>query len=140
VTAQLSAGIVLRRLGILVTPEEKSKPAVVRRANKLARQFAPLDETNDGLRTIHGDPELRISHTAFLPCEPLRKRGEISVEWALAEAKLLEAETLDEAIAWLAPNERMAVLLDSILLARLCALPARPPPSGGEKTDDASLR
>ncbi|MGP0060704.1 MAG: glucans biosynthesis glucosyltransferase MdoH [Beijerinckiaceae bacterium] len=131
-TAQLSFGIILRRAGFLLTPEEKSKPPVVRRANKLARQFAHLDETADGLKSIYAEPEFRTIHEAFLPLEPQRRRGEISVERALADAKLNEAQSIDEAIDWLRPNERMVVLLDPDLLARLVALPKCASPAVSE--------
>jgi membrane glycosyltransferase len=122
-TAQLSFGMFLQRAGLLVTPEEQSKPAVVCRANELAKELAKDDETADGLRHIYAEPEFRAFHQAFLPVEAARKRGEIPVERALAEAKLNEAQTIDEAIQWLKPNERMAVLLDPLLIARLAALP-----------------
>ena len=131
-TAQLSFGIFLRRAGLLVTPEERAKPPVVRRANKLSKEFAYLDET-DGLQRLCTDPEFRAVHKAFLPQE-MRRRGEISVEWALAEAKLNEAQTIDEAIEWLRPNERMMILQDAILLARFTALPRSQPPAATEIT------
>jgi membrane glycosyltransferase len=51
-------------------------------------------------------------------------RGEITPEWALAEAKLDDAETLDEVLNWFTPKERMAVLLDKVLIERLAKLPA----------------
>jgi membrane glycosyltransferase len=121
-TAQLSFGMFLQRAGLLVTPEEQSKPAVVCRANELAKDLAKDDETADGLRHIYAEPEFRALHQAFLPVEAARKRGEIPVERALAEAKLNEAQMIDEAIQWLKPNERMAVLLDPLLIARLAAL------------------
>jgi membrane glycosyltransferase len=55
----------------------------------------------------------------MLPAPAPRARGQIDPERALAEAKLAEAETLDEAAAWLKPKERMIVLHDRALLDRL---------------------
>jgi membrane glycosyltransferase len=136
-TAQLSFGIVLRRAGILVTPEEKSKPSVVRRANKLAKRLAPADEMSDGLKTVYAEPEFRAIHKAFLPHDLVRKRGEFPVERALAEAKLNEAQTIDEAVDWLRPNERMVVLLDADLLGRLVALPQQASSAGSEHATQA---
>jgi membrane glycosyltransferase len=136
-TAQLSFGIVLRRAGVLVTPEEKSKPSVVRRANKLAKKFAHADELSDGLKTIYAEPEFRAIHTSFLPHDLVRKRGEFPVERALAEAKLNEAQTIDEAVDWLRPNERMVVLLDADLLGRLVALPKQASSAGSESSTQA---
>jgi membrane glycosyltransferase len=35
----------------------------------------------------------------------------------MAEAKIIDAETLDEALAWLKPRERMVMLNDRALLS-----------------------
>lgn len=63
-------------------------------------------------------------HEAFLPPEPRRVRGDIDPARAVAEAKLNDAETLDDAVRWLAPKERMVLLHDRALLAMLIRLPA----------------
>jgi membrane glycosyltransferase len=65
----------------------------------------------------------------MLPTGPMRRRGDISPEWALAEAKLLEAKTVDEAIGWLKPVERMTIMLDAVLIAKLIELPMPTPPA-----------
>ncbi len=93
-TGQLSLGIFLRRSGLLGTPEERTKPQVVRRANKLAKLLANRVADPDGLRSLHDDAEFRAIHLALLPAGLTRKRGDISVEWALAEAKLQEARSI----------------------------------------------
>ncbi len=49
----------------------------------------------------------------------------MTAEWALAEAKLNEAETIEEALAWLKPKERMALLQDRALIARSIGSAAR---------------
>ena len=99
--------------GLLVTPEEQTKPPVVARANVLADQLtAEAAEESSGLYAIHADPKFRALHLAWLPHGPSRKKGDISSERALAEAKLAEAETIDEALSWLRPKERMAILQD----------------------------
>jgi membrane glycosyltransferase len=122
-TGLLSVGLALRRLGLLTTPEERTPPPVVLRANALATELAAEVAPADGLAALHGDPALRTLHVAYLPALP-RQRGDISPEWALAEAKILEADTIEEAIGWLKPKERMAVLGDAALLARAMKLPA----------------
>ena len=121
-TGLLNVGLALRRLGLLVTPEEHDKPPVVARANDLAAVLAGADEA-EGLAAIHADPQLRAMHQAFLPRGAKRRKGDFTPEWALADAKLSEAETIGEAIAWLKPKERMAVLMDHALIARLSLLP-----------------
>ena len=127
-TGLRGAGIALRRAGLLLTPEERVIPPVVARANILAAEHAHLDaEVQKGLYLLHADPQFRAFHTACLPRQQKRRDGsKITPEWALAEAKLSMAETLDEAIAWLQPKERMAVLLDPALIAQLALLPKEP--------------
>jgi membrane glycosyltransferase len=64
---------------------------------------------------------------ACLPRRQKRRNGDISPEWALADAKLSDAGTIDEAISWLRPEERMSILQDQALIARLALLPQEPP-------------
>jgi len=134
-TGLLAVGLAFRRAGLLVTPEEQTPPPVIARANVLARELADEEaESADGLRAIHADPKFWALHMAWLPRGPVRRNGAITAEWALAEAKLAEAETLGEALSWLQPKERMAVLQDRALLGRLSLLrqdERREPPQNG---------
>jgi membrane glycosyltransferase len=125
-TGQLSLGIFLRRSGLLGTPEERSKPRVVRRANRLAKMLAHEVKEAEGLQSLYADQEFRAMHLAMLPAGHSRKRGEITAEWALAEAKLKEAGSIDEALDWLKPVERMSITLDPDLIALLVAVPRSP--------------
>jgi membrane glycosyltransferase len=123
-TGLLSVGLFLRRIGLLTTPEEKVKPSVVVRANELiAEMGGSRDEPEDGLALLYADPHLQTAHTAFIPKEWTRARGVMTAEWALAQSKLNDAQTIDDALLWLKPKERMAVLNDSTLLRTLFALP-----------------
>jgi membrane glycosyltransferase len=122
-SGKLSLGLALRRIGLLVTPEEQQSPPVVARANALTRDLAVAEPAVDPLALLSEDPGFRAAHEAYLPDAPRRKRGDIAPEWALAEAKLIEARTLDEVLDWLHPKERMAILLDSVLIERLVCLP-----------------
>ncbi len=124
-TGLLSVGLALRRIGLLTTPEEKTKPSVVVRANALIAEMGGTnDEAGDGLALLHADAALRAAHLAFMPDDQHRPRGTMTAEWALAHSKLADAETLDEALRWLGPKERMAVLNDRNLLRMLLTLPA----------------
>ena len=126
-TGLLGAGLALRRAGLLITPEEQITPPVVARANFLANVPALLDsEALSGLHALYADPQFRAFHVACLPRRQKRRNGDISPEWALADAKLSDAETIDEAISWLRPKERMAILQDQALIARLALLPKEP--------------
>ena len=122
-TGLLSVGLALRRIGLLTTPEERKKPSIVVRASEILDEMggAP-EEPDNALAALYADPQLQAAHEAFRCAKP-RKRGEITPDWALAEAKLDDAETIDDAIAWLKPKERMAVLNDSVLTKTLVALP-----------------
>ena len=124
-SGQLSIGLWLRRWGFLITPEETAPPPIATRANALARQLAALGQDEcDGLRVLHADARFRECHENFLPLGKRRIRGDISAERALAEAKLNDADTLDEAVKWLHPKERMVLLHDRALIALLARLPA----------------
>jgi membrane glycosyltransferase len=127
-TGLLSVGLAFRRLGLLTTPEEQTMPPVVASANLSANELARLEtKALKGLYALHADPQFRAFHIACLPRGPKRRNGDISPEWALADAKLGDAETIDEALSWLKPKERMAILQDQALITRLSLLPTAPP-------------
>lgn len=123
-SGQLAIGLWLKRHKLLVTPEEGDPPAVALRANALQAEFdaAGFDDA-DGLRALHGDPALREAHELMLPENPPRRRGEIEPDRAVAQAKLVDAETIDDAAIWLKPKERMVVLHDRALVSLLASLP-----------------
>ena len=134
-TGLLSVGLALRRLGLLTTPEERVKPSVVARAAViLADNGGAADETEDGLTRLYDDQHLQVAHATFQPLLE-RKRGDISPDWAMAEAKLNDAETVEDALMWLKPKERMALLNDKILLAMFLELPR-----AGERRPEALVR
>lgn len=124
----LAAGLALKRWGLLLTPEEAAPPPIALRAAALTKEFAAhgFDEA-DGLRAIHADPVLRAAHEAMLPPAEPRPRGMIEAERALAQAKLVDARSIDDAVAWLKPKERMVLLHDRALLALLAGLPEEMP-------------
>ncbi len=115
----------MRRLGLLRTPEETSPPEVVQRANALAAELARVGHDHeDALIAVHADPALRAMHEAFLPEKPRHRLGDVDVDAAVAAAKLNEAETIEDACAWLKPRERVAVLADRALIAMVARLPS----------------
>jgi membrane glycosyltransferase len=127
-TGQRSLGLGFRRAGLLLTPEERRKPPVVSRANYLANEFARLNAAaKKGLFALHADPQFRGFHETCLLREPKRRPGEMTPEWALASAKLAEAQTVEEAVSWLSAKEGMALLHDPALISRLALLPREAP-------------
>ena len=123
-SGQLWLGLGLKRIGLLRTPEETSPPEVVERANALSDELARAGHDHeDALLAIHGDPELRAIHEAFLPEKPRHRLGDVDVDEAVAAVKLNDAETIEDACAWLKPKERVAVLADRALITLLARLP-----------------
>jgi membrane glycosyltransferase len=123
-SAQLSIGLWLRRRGILTTPEESAPPAVAQRANRLAADLAARGfDDCAAIDVLHADAELLRRHIEMLPVASARRRGDFQAERALAEAKLGEAATVEEAAQWLQPKERNVVLTDRALLSIMANLP-----------------
>ncbi|MEH3148021.1 MAG: glucans biosynthesis glucosyltransferase MdoH [Methylobacterium frigidaeris] len=124
-SGQLAIGLMLKRRGLLMTPEEREPPAVAVEARAIEeRNAAEGFDDADALRALHADPGLQRGHLAMLPAAASRPRGAIDPDHAMAQAKVVEAETIDEAAAWLKPKERMALLHDRALLDRLVHLRA----------------
>lgn len=113
-------GLAMRRIGLLVIPEETRVPDVIRRATvRQSEAEAELPEVEDGLESVLHDRRLRDLHERTLLPAPLRERGRPDLDPIMAEAKIGEAVSLDEALRWLSPKERMAVLCQPHLLAAL---------------------
>ena len=125
-TAQRWLGLVFRRAGVLVTPEETTTPPIAKRARALYKTLARAggDEVN-GVQAIHADAELRELHEAWLPARKPRQRGQITADRAVAEAKLADAETIEDALQWLNRGERLVALSDRALISMLARLPSR---------------
>ena len=122
-SGQLAVGLWLKRRGLLMTPEEGAPPAIAVRSNELQVERAQLDfDDADALLALFEDRELRHAHEKMLPSGSERKRGQIEPDRAVAEAKIKEAETIDEAAQWLKTKERMVVLHDRYLISLLVAL------------------
>jgi len=137
-SGQLWIGLALKRAGLLLTPEEAEPPAIAQRANALARQLAAEGkDESDGIRAIHEDDHLRRHHEIFLPSAPVRPRGHIEPDRAIAVAKLNDAECIEDAIDWLKPKERMVVLHDRALIDMLARLPRTRPQAEEAQTNAA---
>jgi membrane glycosyltransferase len=128
-SGQLALGLALKRWGLLLTPEESTPPPIVLRSNELQKTFGAdnIDET-DGLTALATDPLLMERHVAMLPPQSPRGRGQIDPDHVVAQAKLVDAESVTEAASWLKPRERMIVQHDRALLALLARLPPTPSP------------
>jgi membrane glycosyltransferase len=119
-TGTRAAGIVLRRLGLLLIPEERAPPRELADAGTLFRTFAA--RRPPGVADMLGDPRLREAHRAMLP-PPRRPRVDpLDPVLLVGLAKLSEAETLAGAMASLSSAETAAVLADGGGLSRLAEL------------------
>ena len=99
-TGKLSVGMAFRRAGLLTTPEERKRPSVVERtAEILAATGGSPDEPGNGLALLYEDADLQAAHESLKASKALRRRGDITPDWALAEAKLDDAESVDQALA-----------------------------------------
>lgn len=126
-SGQLGVGLWLKRRGLLMTPEEGAPPPITTRANELQKERIDLDfDDHDAMLAMHGNNELRLCHEAMLPAAQDRKRGQIEPDRAIAEAKIRDADNIDELARWLKAKERMVILNDRNLIAFAMSLGAGP--------------
>jgi membrane glycosyltransferase len=116
-SGSIGIGRALRRVGLLCTPEEEREPSIVRRRDELVAQ-SPLPP-EDGLRALALDARAREAQIHINMPPPAPPRGEPDANRLMAEQKLRDARTLDEALGWLTPRERIHVASDTALLQRL---------------------
>jgi len=114
-------GRLLAKFALLRTPEELEIPALVARREELTRHHSALPE--DGLRYLARHPEERVAHINGNLARPADPRGNPDPHAFTAAQKLKDARTLDEALEWLTPVERVEVAGDARLLEQLAALP-----------------
>ena len=123
-SGMLSIGLALKHAGFLITPEEAAPPPIATRANALMQEFAQMGFDDDnGLRAIHQDEALRHFHLTELPPGEPRKRGAVQPERAIAEARIRDAESVDDVVSFIQPKEAMALLGDRGLIAMFAQLP-----------------
>lgn len=123
-SSSLALGLTLKKLNLLLIPEEGEIPPVIARANALQADYKALNfDEADGLEALALDKTLCEAHLGMLPPVPRRHRGDIDAERAVAEAKLADAQTLSDAINWLKPKERSLILSDRALLHLVTNLP-----------------
>ena len=112
---------VLARLGLLRTPDEVMVPDLVARRLELAARTHALPQ--DGLRYLAGNREARLAHINGNLARPPDPRGRPDPHAFTAGRKLTDARSLNEALEWLSPTERVEVAGDARLLNQLALLP-----------------
>jgi membrane glycosyltransferase len=129
-SASVGLGKALRRLGMLVVPEEVAVPPVIALRDEIEGPLAAMLDDMTIERLVH-DPVARQRHFAAVQPRPPATRGHPDIMLMTARAKLADAHTVHEALAWLSHPERLAVLEDRDLfyaLARVAnpEMPDRP--------------
>jgi len=120
-SGSVALGRWLARFGILRIPEEAHTPDLVCRRDAVARTSPPLP--TDGLRHLARNPLARLTHISLNPSPPADPRGAPDGCRLTAAKKVSDARTLEEALGWLSPSERLRVAADGHLLEDLAMLP-----------------
>jgi membrane glycosyltransferase len=127
-TSGSAIGQAARRLGLLVVPEEREPPEVLKRANELARMHTTTATGGfSAWRQLREDPELWAAHHGALPESGSRRPGEIDVDLVVGLAKLEQCDGFEEAWKVLSRPEKNALLANAKGLAQLQSLWDRRP-------------
>jgi len=129
-SGSLGAGLGLKKVRLLLIPEETDPPAIMASASRLQTLTEDeLPEIEDGLTAVVEDPRTRAVHAAMHVPVPLRARGKPELETVMAAAKIEEATNFSEVLTWLGPKERMAVLEVPHLVESIDRLIVKPEPT-----------
>jgi membrane glycosyltransferase len=114
-------GGLLRGVGLLLTPEETNPHPLLREHEALVAGRVNL--STDGVRALATNAAVRAAHFRWAGPGP-RRRGAPDTGYLTAEAKIADAASLDEALAWLDAGERVVVAAHPALAQRLAQLPS----------------
>ena len=120
-SSSVRVGQFLRRLALFRTPEEKSKPGLMRRRDELIESATALE--GDALHHLARHAEARFAHVTGNAPRPPDNRGHPNAFRLTADHKIDDAQSLEEALRWLTSPERIEVASDQRLLEKLAALP-----------------
>ena len=112
-------GTALARAGLLVTPEEAARPAIMAAAEAEAEALRPAGAV--GFVTLARDPSALAAHLLSLEPEPQRDEVEMLVELT-ARAKIEAASSPEQAVRWLSGTEKEATAGSADLLRRWASL------------------
>ena len=108
---------------VMVSPEERTPPAVLVRANELATELdtgeAPLAEV------LREHADVTAAHLDQLPPPTPHRPGDVDRELVIAKAKLAEFDSLEQALTLLDAREKRSVLSDPEAFRALVALARR---------------
>lgn len=118
-TSSAWVGCALRRLGLLVVPEEREEPSILFRANQLVSTYQVREEPYSAWKDLFTDSTFFGFHENMLPMPLASRRGEVDVALVVGLAKLDQCDRLQDALETLTKTERMAVLGNRLALGRL---------------------
>src|SRR5262249_60095219 len=106
---------------LFATPEDRHPPAVLSRANELAR--STQRDSCGALRELRQNGVLREHHLRSLPLPARQKTSGINVPLATAREKIELSDDFDEAVTFLDRQETLAVLNQPRVLNKLLQMP-----------------
>jgi membrane glycosyltransferase len=124
-TARRDAGQALRRAGLLLIPEERDPPSILRHTLALRTEWEALAPEGEALARLRTDPALLAAHRAMLPPPPPVRPDALDPNLVMGRARVAAAASAEEALAALSRAEKAALLADADGLDALLALPAR---------------
>ena len=127
-TARRDLGLGLRRLGLLLTPEERATPPVLVRAQALTAEWRAAAGEAEVSRLFR-EPALLEAHRRMLPPPRRPRQDPFDPALLMGLAKLQEAQHLEDALR-LPRAELSAVLADERGMECLAALAAGRPRGG----------
>jgi membrane glycosyltransferase len=122
-TGSSKVGRAVKAWGILKTPEESVPPPVRRAMEAALPAYEAAVAAAPDLVAIATDPVRKRQHLALVDRLPERPRGQVNPTVAMVEAKVAEAETVEEAISFLDKRERAALIATPRLIESLSRLP-----------------
>jgi membrane glycosyltransferase len=107
-TASAALGHATRRLGLLLTPEERVPPDVVRRANELASTLRSSEPASRLWKELLIDSTFSMQHREMLPEAAPRPFGQVNIDLVIALAKLDHCVNAGDAgIRWSVSSPRL---------------------------------
>jgi membrane glycosyltransferase len=110
-----------RLLGFLTIPEEVVPPRVMTRRDELESTLVRELENVTIERLLRDDAARQRHFSSVLP-QPQAARGQPDMALLSARAKVGDARTVAEALAWLSPAERAAMLSEHDVFQKLVAI------------------
>jgi membrane glycosyltransferase len=124
-TARRGAGQALRRAGLLLIPEERDPPKILRRTLVLRAEWEALAPEAEAVARLRADPALLAAHRAMLPPSAPRRPDALEPNLVMGLARVAASTSALEALAALSRAEKAALLADAEGLDALLALPER---------------